>query len=83
VHTSSGRHCDVALVRKLKPTKKWHPKTVWNGCKVLEECDSMLIMMQYIVRGVLVVHAALAGGRQFYYRDDAFDNDAFCRFNSL
>jgi hypothetical protein len=61
----SGRQYDVALVCKLRPTKKWRPKTVWNGCKVLEECDSMLIMMQYIVRGVLVVHASLAGGRQF------------------
>jgi hypothetical protein len=79
----SGSSYDIALVQKLKPSRRWKPKTLWDGCKILEESDSMFILLQYAVRGVLVVPAASWKGRRYFYRDDMVDNDAFCRFNNL
>jgi hypothetical protein len=44
----------------------------------------MLVALQWLVRGALIILAhSLAKGQNFYYRDDAYDNNAFCRYNKL
>jgi hypothetical protein len=78
----SGTEQDLALVQTLIPSRKWKPKTMWKGCTVLEEAQPMILSLEYLVRGVLIVDAAVHRGKKYFYRDDVVDNDLFLRFGN-
>lgn len=76
----SGRLLDVALVHKFNPHARWKPNTVWNGCKVFEEENSLsFLLMDEVVRGALLAPAFGSGNRRLYYFIDTVDSDIYLR----
>ncbi|KAJ7574853.1 hypothetical protein C8J56DRAFT_1064268 [Mycena floridula] len=79
---SSGKTLDIALVNRLCRSRKWKPRTVWDGYQVFEEDkDSSFISMEYIVRGVLLAPAFNTKKQSFYTLVDCADYDMFLRAN--
>ncbi|KIJ41730.1 hypothetical protein M422DRAFT_171963, partial [Sphaerobolus stellatus SS14] len=74
---SKTRH-DIALIRKFQ-TSSWKPKTVWDGCRILEEKIFDFVFIKYLIRGCHMVPAFEKSGKIFYL-NDLVDGDAFLRF---
>ncbi|KIJ43728.1 hypothetical protein M422DRAFT_169582, partial [Sphaerobolus stellatus SS14] len=74
---SKTRH-DIALIRKFQ-TSSWKPKTVWDGCRILEEKFFDFVFIKYLIRGCHMVPAFEKSGKIFYL-NDLVDGDAFLRF---
>lgn len=73
---------DIALVHHFSPSK-WKPRTVWNGCRVLnEEPDVALVQMGYLLRGALVCPVSERAREEAHYIIDSVDADIFLRENS-
>jgi hypothetical protein len=78
----SGTSYDLALVRTFKHSS-WKPRTLWNGCKVLEFGQAKIVSAAYLARGALVVDTELQkpSDRRFYL-DDVIDTDMFLRLGN-
>ncbi|KIJ28337.1 hypothetical protein M422DRAFT_270406 [Sphaerobolus stellatus SS14] len=74
---SKTRH-DIALIRKFQ-TSSWKAKTVWDGCRILEEKQFDFVFIKYLIRGCHMVPAFEKSGKIFYL-NDLVDGDAFLRF---
>ena len=78
----SGKTLDIALVRRFH-CSKWKPRTVWSGCRVLdEESDTTLVQMDYLLRGVVVCPVSEREEEKSHYFIDSIDPDIFLRENS-
>ncbi|KAK6997128.1 hypothetical protein R3P38DRAFT_2563781 [Favolaschia claudopus] len=50
----SGRIVDLAMVQSMKHTN-WRPKTLWDGCLVLEEGKNLsFLLMDFVIRGAFL-----------------------------
>jgi hypothetical protein len=72
----------MAYVRAFRPSK-WLPRTVWDGCTVLEPGRPKFVVLRYLVRGAFVVDTDLMdlSGKR-YYLDDMIDADMILRCGS-
>lgn len=78
----SGKVIDLALVRRFSGSK-WKPRTVWDGCRVLDEkSDSSLVQMDYLLRGALVCPVSERAREISHYFIDSIDPDIFLRENT-
>jgi len=78
----SGKTLDLALVHRFS-CSKWKPRTVWDGCRVLdEESDTTLVQMDYLLRGALVCLVSEREEEKAHYFIDSIDPDMFLRENS-
>jgi hypothetical protein len=78
----SGNTLDLALVRRFS-CSKWKPRTIWDGCRVLnEESDTTFIRMDYLLRGALVCPVSKQELEKVHYFIDSIDPDMFLRENS-
>ncbi|KAF8804429.1 hypothetical protein BYT27DRAFT_7106963 [Phlegmacium glaucopus] len=78
----SGNTLDIALIHRLS-SSKWKPKTMWDGCRVLdEEIDTTLVQMDYLLRGALVCPVSDRAEEKSHYFMDSVDPDIFLRENS-
>ncbi len=76
----SGRLLDIALVHKFTSHAKWKPKTLWDGCKVLEEDKfSTFLFLDEVVWGALLAPAFGSGNKSLYYFIDTIDSDMYLR----
>ena len=79
----SGKIIDLALVQRFSDSK-WKPRTVWDGCRVLDEqLDTTLVQMDYLVRGALVCPVSERAEEISHYFIDSVDPDIFLRANNL
>lgn len=77
----SGKVVNLALVRHFS-SSKWKPKTVWEGCRVLDEdSNATLVQMDYILRGALVCPVSDQEEERSHYFIDSVDPDIFLREN--
>jgi hypothetical protein len=77
----SGKILDLALIYRFYPSK-WKPRTVWDGCRILdEERDTTLVQMDYLLRGALVCPVSEQAGEKSHYFIDSIDPDIFLREN--
>jgi hypothetical protein len=77
----SGKVIDIALIRGFSPSK-WRPRTMWKGCRVVEEDKSLSFMLlEYIIRGGLVCPVSERKGERTNYIVDTIDSDMFLRAN--
>ncbi len=77
----SGKVVDIALIHNFS-AGKWRPKTIWKGCKVVEEDKlSSFMLMQYVIRGALVCPVSDQKGELRNYIIDSIDSDMFLRVN--
>ena len=78
----SGKIIELVLVRRFSDSK-WKPRTVWDGCRVLDERqDTTLVQMNYIVRGALVCPVSERAEEISHYLIDSIDADIFLRANN-
>ena len=78
----SGKILDIALIHCLS-NSKWKPRTVWDGCRVLDEDrTTTLVCMEYLLRGALVCPVTERAGEKTHYFIDSVDPDIFLRENS-
>jgi len=78
----SGKSLDLALVRRFS-CSKWKPRTMWDGCRVLdEELDTTLVQMDYLLRGALVCPVSERAQERSHYFIDSVDPDMFLREDS-
>ncbi|KDR66778.1 hypothetical protein GALMADRAFT_147642 [Galerina marginata CBS 339.88] len=77
----SGKIIDLALVRRFSGSR-WKPRTVWDGCRVLDEdSDTTLVQLDYLLRGALVCPVSEKAKERSYYFIDSVDPDIFLREN--
>ncbi|KAF8798517.1 hypothetical protein BYT27DRAFT_7122716 [Phlegmacium glaucopus] len=77
----SGKIIDLSLVRCFS-CSKWKPRTMWDGCRVLdEESDTILVQMDYLLRGALVCPVSERAKEKSHYFIDSVDPDIFLREN--
>ena len=77
----SGKQVDLALVRRFSRSHQ-KPKTVWSGCRVLDEDqESSLVSMEYVLRGALLCPVSQQQGEKAHYFVDTVDSDMFLREN--
>ena len=77
----SKKHIDLALVHRFSHSH-WKPKTVWSGCRVLDEdVESSLVFMDYILRGALLCPVTQHKDEKSHYFIDTVDADIFLREN--
>ncbi|KAF8263167.1 hypothetical protein EI94DRAFT_1598647 [Lactarius quietus] len=77
----SGEEIDLALVRWFSRSH-WKPKTVWSGCRVLnEDVESSLVTMDYVLRGALLCPVSQHKNEKAHYIIDTVDADMFLREN--
>jgi len=77
----SGKTLDLALVCFFS-CSKWKPRTLWDGCRVLdEESDVTLVQMDYLLRGALVCPVSEREEEKSHYFIDSIDLDMFLREN--
>ena len=77
----SKKHLDLALVHRFSRSH-WKPKTVWSGCRVLDEdVESSLVSMDYILRGALLCPVTQHKDEKTHYFIDTVDADIFLREN--
>jgi hypothetical protein len=75
----SGKEVDLALVRRFSRSH-WKPKTVWSGCRVLDEdSKSSLVSMEYVLRGALLCPVSQREDEGAHYFVDTVDSDMFLR----
>ena len=74
---------ELVLVRCFSDSK-WKPRTLWDGCRVLDEQrDTTLVQMDYLLRGALVCPVSeRAEEISHYYLIDSVDPDIFLRANN-
>ena len=78
----SGNSLDIALIHRFS-NSRWKPKTMWDGCRVLdEEQSTTLVQMDYLLRGVLVSPVSDQTGERSHYLIDSVDPDIFLRESS-
>jgi hypothetical protein len=79
----SGKTLDLALVYRFS-CSKWKPRTMWDGCRVLEEeSDTTLVQMDYLLRGALVSPVSERQEEKLHYLIDSIDPDIFLRENKI
>ena len=72
---------ESVLVRRFSDSK-WKPRTVWDGCRVLDEqLETTLVQMDYLIRGALVCPVSERAEEISYYFIDSIDPDIFIRAN--
>jgi hypothetical protein len=70
---------DLALIRCFSRSK-WKPRTVWDGCRVLdEEPDTTLVRMDYLLRGALICPVSEREEEKSHYFIDSVDPEIFLR----
>ncbi|KAJ7840312.1 hypothetical protein B0H14DRAFT_3696576 [Mycena olivaceomarginata] len=79
----SGRITDIAIVQTMKRSS-WHPRTVWDGCAVYdEEKDFSFLLMDYVIRGALLVPVVPSPPSRphsrLHFFVDVVDGDMFLR----
>ncbi|KAJ7199478.1 hypothetical protein GGX14DRAFT_572859 [Mycena pura] len=81
----SGRIVDLAIVNAARASP-WRPRTVWDGCEVLEESkleDLSFLLLDWIIRGALLVPVRpvpnTAIGPRLHFFVDVVDNDMYLR----
>ncbi|KAJ7823684.1 hypothetical protein B0H14DRAFT_2597711 [Mycena olivaceomarginata] len=79
----SGRITDIAIVQTMKRSS-WRPRTVWDGCAVYdEEKDFSFLLMDYVIRGALLVPVLPSPPSQphsrLHFFVDVVDGDMFLR----
>jgi hypothetical protein len=75
----SGKTIDLALIFCFSRSK-WKPKTVWDGCRVLdEEPETNFVQMDYLIRGALVCPVSERAEEKAHYVIDSVDPDIFLR----
>ncbi|KAF8149988.1 hypothetical protein B0H34DRAFT_785238 [Crassisporium funariophilum] len=78
----SGKAVGLALVHRFS-CSKCKPKTLWDGCRVLdEESHTTLVQMEYLLCGALVCPVSERAEEKTYYFVDSVDPDIFLRENS-
>lgn len=76
----SRKTIDLALVLRFSHSK-WKPRTMWDGCRVLDEdSETTLVQMDYLIRGALVCPVSEQAGKAHYFIDSV-DPDIFLREN--
>lgn len=80
----NGKVIDLAAVTRFSPSQ-WKPRTVWRGCRVLDEKNSLeIINATDIIRGALLCPAFGApASKNAHYLVDCIDGDMFLRANDL
>jgi hypothetical protein len=77
----SGKDIDLALVHQFSQSC-WKSKTVWSGCRVLDEnAESSLISMDYVLHGALLCPVSQCEDEKAHYFVDTVDADLFLREN--
>ena len=79
----AGKVLDLALVRGFT-CSKWKPRTLWKGCRILDEDGSSLltiVSMVYVLRGALMCPVSEREGEKAHYFVDTVDPDMFLREN--
>lgn len=77
----SGNVFDLALVHGFIPSQ-WKPRTLWKGCRVLDEEESTyIVQMDYVLRGALLGPVSEQDGEKTHYFIDTVDPDMFLREN--
>jgi hypothetical protein len=77
----SGKIVDLALIRGFS-SSKWKPRTLWKGCRILDEDDSSsIVMIDYLLRGALLCPVTERDGEKTHYFIDTIDPDIFLREN--
>ncbi|KAJ6588227.1 hypothetical protein B0H19DRAFT_924249, partial [Mycena capillaripes] len=79
----SGRIVDLAIVQVMKKSS-WRPRTVWDGCAVYEEEKNFsFLLMDYIIRGALLVPVrptpSSRPNSRLHFFVDVIDGDMFLR----
>ncbi|KAJ7842571.1 hypothetical protein B0H14DRAFT_2586293 [Mycena olivaceomarginata] len=79
----SGRITDIAIVQTMKRSS-WRPRTVWDGCAVYdEEKDFSFLLMDYVIRGALLVPVLPSPPSRphsrLHFFVDVVDGDMFLR----
>jgi hypothetical protein len=73
---------ELVLVRRFSDSK-WKPRTLWDGCRVLDEQrDTTLVQMDYLLRGALVCPVSERAEEISHYLIDSVDPDIFLRANN-
>jgi len=77
----SGKVLDLALICGFSRSK-WKPRTLWNGCRVLDEDkSSSIVQVDYLLRGALLCPVSEREDERSYYFIDTVDPDMFLREN--
>lgn len=78
----TGKTLDLALVRRFT-CSKWKPRTLWKGCRVLDEDEGSLTIfrLDYLLRGALMCPVSEREGEKAHYFVDTVDPDIFLREN--
>ncbi|KAJ7248325.1 hypothetical protein C8J57DRAFT_1475494 [Mycena rebaudengoi] len=83
VSTGDGRSFDLAYVRRFK-NSKWKPRTVWKGCRVVEESEKLeFLPLTYITRGAVLPRVRGTARQNLYFTMDTADDDMFLRLNNI
>jgi hypothetical protein len=83
VSTGDGRSFDLAYVRRFK-NSKWKPRTVWKGCRVVEESEKLeFLPLTYITRGAVLPRVRGTACQNLYFTMDTADDDMFLRLNNI
>lgn len=85
VKTHDGTTRDLAYVRTFKAHTAWKPRTVWDGCHVVEEVRRpQFLPLEHVERGALLASAHGTNTRpNLYFPVDMVDDDMFLRLNNI
>lgn len=73
----SGKALDLAVIHGFTGSK-WKPRTVWKGCRILDEDNgSSIVRMDYLLRGALLCPVSEQDGEKAHYFIDTVDPDMF------
>ncbi|KAJ7709357.1 hypothetical protein B0H14DRAFT_2415016, partial [Mycena olivaceomarginata] len=74
---------DLAFVYRFK-NSKWKPRTIWKGCRVVEECGRPeFLPLEHVARGALLARAWGSERTNLYFPIDTIDDDMFLRLNNI
>jgi len=77
----SGKVLDLALIHRFT-CSKWKPRTVWKGCRILDEDKtSSIVQVDYLLRGALLCPVSDQDNEKAHYFIDTVDPDMFLRAN--
>jgi hypothetical protein len=75
---------DLAYVRVFKEHRSSKPKTVWKGCRVVEEsARPQFLPLKHVDRGALLARASGTTRNDLHFPLDTVDDDMFLRLNDI
>ncbi|KAJ7760324.1 hypothetical protein B0H14DRAFT_3511124 [Mycena olivaceomarginata] len=75
---------DLAYVWVFKEHRSWKPKTVWKGCRVVEEsARPQFLPLEHVDRGALLARASGPTRNDLHFPLDTVDDDMFLRLNDI